>query len=85
MAYEIAYDLSGQMKKIPQWKKRLQYLGCTVLVIGVIVMMLWIGGGDWAVTVSALDGLVADLGQGSGLQEAFAGFCLDILQGVQNG
>ncbi len=85
MAYQIAYDLSGQMKRIPQWKKYLKSFGGVMLVIGVIAVMLWAAGGEWAVTVTALDAMAENLWHGSGLQEAFSEFCLDILQGAQYG
>ena len=82
MAYEIAYDLSGQMRRIPQWKRQLRRFVGAITVIGVIVALIWVAGADWPVTVAALDAMAENLVQGSGLQEAFSGFCLDILQGA---
>lgn len=85
MAYQIAYDLAGQMKRIPQWKMYLKYFGEVMLVIGVIGVILWTAGGDWAVTISALEAMAENLGQGSGLQEAFSRFCMAVLLGAQYG
>lgn len=85
MAYQITYDLSGYMKRISQWKRRLAYFSGMLLVIAVIIALLWTAGGDWSVTVSALEGMAEDLGQGSGLREAFSEFCLDVLRGAECG
>ena len=82
MAYQIVYDLSGQMRRISHRKRRLMASARIVFLIGVIAMILWTAGGDWTVTLTALDTMAENLGQGSSLQQAFSGFCLDILQGA---
>ena len=82
MAYQITYDLSGHMIKIPRWKRRLKVFTGVVFMIAVIAVLFWTARGDWTVAWRALDTMAENLGQGSSLQQAFSGFCLDILQGA---
>lgn len=85
MGYKIVYDLAGNAKEISGWRKPLRYLFSALLVFGVVLLFFWIWGGDFTVTVTALDAMAESLGQGSSLQEAFSGFCIDILIGAECG
>ena len=85
MGYKIVYDLAGNAKEISGWRKPLRYLFSALLVFGVVLLFFWIWGGDFTVTVTALDAMAESLGQGSSLQEAFSEFCLDILIGAECG
>ena len=82
MAYQIVYDLTGKMEKISQCKGILKRFKSIIIVIGVIIALFWTAGGDWKITLTAIDTMAENLGQGCGLQEAFSDFCLDILQGT---
>ncbi len=85
MGYEIRYDLSGKMRKISAGQRRMKYIGGIFLTLAVLTTVIWSLGADWAVTVDAFEEMARDLGQGSGIQQAFSGFCLDILQGASRG
>ena len=85
MNYEIKYELTGKAKRISMRKKWLQYIGCGAIFVVLCMTVIWSAGGDWAVTVNALESMSVNLQQGSGLLDAFSSFCLDVLRGTVSG
>lgn len=85
MDYQIKYELTGEAKRITAGKVWLKYVGFGLLVIGLCAAVLWSAGGDWTVTVGALEGMAKDMEQGSDFREAFSSFCLEVLQGAECG
>lgn len=85
MGYQIKYDASAGSKRITNRKIWLKYGAIGLLTVVMIGAAVWSLGADWAVTVSALEGMAVDLEQGSGLKEAFSAFCLEVLKGAEIG
>lgn len=85
MAYQIQYDISGNMKRRSTRWHWLKYAACALLALATFAGLFRMANDDWAITVSALERMAEDIGHGSGLQEAFSDFCLDILQGAHSG
>ncbi len=81
MAYRIVY---GPKKKTLKTKKKWGILvaGCVLALVLLGRFLGWgefLIPGDAAVTTMALDALIADLGSGAEIQEAFADFCREIM------
>ena len=85
MNYQIKYDCKGDSTRIygtRKWLKRI----CVGLVCGVLILIcVWSFRADWSVTLNAMESMAGAIGQGSGMQDAFGEFCLDILQGADCG
>lgn len=85
MQYEIKYDWTGRSRHITTTKKWAIRVGISLCVIALCVVVIWSMNADWAVTVDALDNMAGALQDGSRIQDAFSGFCLDILKGAKIG
>lgn len=85
MDYQIKYELTGEAKRVTVGKVWMKYVAFGLLAVGLCAAILWSAGADWAVTVGALEGMAEELGQGSGIREAFSSFCLEVLQGAECG
>lgn len=85
MGYQIAYEITGEAKRVDLWKIRLKYFGIITISVLLIISFLWISGADWAVTVSAMEAMAETLSQGEDFAEAFSTFCIDVLQGAECG
>lgn len=85
MGYQIAYEITGEAKRVDLWKIRLKYLGIITISVLLIISFLWISGADWAVTVSAMEAMAETLSQGEDFSDAFSTFCMDVLQGAECG
>ncbi len=85
MNYQIKYEQTGEAKRVTAVKEWIKYAGFALLAVGLCWAIAWSFGGDWAVTVGALEAMAEDLGQGSDLKEAFSAFCLEVLQGAECG
>lgn len=85
MNYQIMYEPSGGVKRIATVQKWQKIVGFGILIVAICAVALWSLGGDWSVTVNALEDMAENLQQGSALQEAFSSFCLDILKGADCG
>ncbi len=85
MSYRIRYDSCGITRYISGKKHKFTlWLFPSCIILSVIVLR-YISGMDFHVTAMALENMAAHLKQGSGVQEAFSQFCLDVLQGAQIG
>ncbi|MBE6958942.1 MAG: hypothetical protein E7447_07325 [Ruminococcaceae bacterium] len=85
MAYQITYDIAGSAKYVTSSRRRYRRIGFILLILGLSAILLWSGGGDWAVTVGAMEEMVEQLSEGTGMKEAFSAFCLEILNGAELG
>ena len=85
MHYQIKYDWTGSSRHISPMKKWLIRIGLSICVTGLCAVILWSMNADWEVTLDALESMADSLQQGSGIQDAFAGFCMDILEGAEIG
>lgn len=85
MNYQIKYELTGEARRVTTVKVWIKYAGFVFLAVVLCLAIVWSFGGDWAVTVGALETMAEDLGQGSDLKEAFSAFCLEVLQGAECG
>ena len=85
MNYQINYGLSGDANRVTTQKIWLKYTALALLTLGLCLAVVWSFGGDWAVTVGALEDMAQELVQGQDLKEAFSSFCIDFLQGAQCG
>ena len=85
MNYQIKYDEIGQSRRISAARAWMRYIAIAVIAAAFCWVILWSTGMDWGVTVDALEQMAIDLGEGEALQEAFSGFCLEILKGAQIG
>lgn len=85
MGYQITYGFHGEAKRVRIWPIWLRYVGILTLCALFVVTILWISGADLAVTVSAMEDMVETLRQGEAFSNAFATFCLDVLQGAECG
>ena len=85
MNYQINYGLSGDANRVTTQKIWQKYTALAFLTLGLCLAVVWSFGGDWAVTVGALEDMAQELVQGQDLKEAFSSFCIDILQGAQCG
>ena len=83
--YQIMYEPSGGAKRLVTAQKWLKIVGFGILIMVICAVALWSLGGDWTVTVNALENMAESLQQGNALQEAFSSFCLDILKGANCG
>ena len=85
MSYRIRYDSCGITRYLSRKKRRFNpwiYFCCIILAV---LALRYISGMDFHVTAMALENMAVHLKQGSGVQEAFSQFCLDVLQGAQIG
>lgn len=88
MGYRICY---GKEAESSLWPMTLGWFLVFLLLVGVF----WPQGrqtlrdillpGDWAVTASALEGLVQDIRAGEELEQAVEGFCRLVLEDVLHG
>lgn len=85
MNYQIKYELTGEAKRVTAIKPWGKYTCLALLVVALCLAIVWSFGGDWAITVGALESMVEDLVQGSDLKEAFSAFCLEVLRGAECG
>lgn len=85
MNYQIKYELTGEANRETAAKVWLKYAALALLAVVLCLAIVWSFGGDWAVTVGALETMAEDLGQGSDFKAAFSAFCLEILQGAECG
>lgn len=85
MSYQIRYDSQGKVKRMTVRKYNFRYIPVACITVAMLVLMLCLSGGDWKVTVDAMDAMAENLTNGDSLREAFAGFCFDVLQGAELG
>ena len=85
MGYRIIYGTSGDVQRVRLWRKWLKYAGILALCAILIITMIWISGADHTVTVNAMEDMAEMLRQGEAFPDAFAAFCMDILQGADCG
>lgn len=85
MNYQIKYELTGEAKRVTAVKVWMKYVGLALLAMGLCLAVAWSFGGDWAVTIGALEMMAEDLGQGSDLKAVFSEFCIKILEGAECG
>ncbi len=85
MNYQIKYELTGEAKRVTAVRLWMKYACLALLAVGLCWAIIWSFGGDWAVTVGALETMAEDLGQESDLKAAFSQFCIEILQGAECG
>ena len=85
MGYQILYGTTGDAKRIGLWRKGLKHAGFFAIAVLILISAYWIFGGDWAVTVNAMEEMAATISQGEDIADAFSSFCLDILQGAECG
>lgn len=83
MAYKIEYGIKGTAKYVSSARRHSGRISKCLLILGLIAVLIWSVGGDWAVTVGAFEEMAGQLQQGSDITEAFSAFCLEILQGAQ--
>ena len=79
MSYEIIYDISGKMKRLPRWKKHAKLLAIALVVVVVLAAFAMPFHTTWQSTWNALDVFANNLEQGSGIADAFSEFCFEIL------
>lgn len=94
MAYRIEYDSRGGKYEIKKDKpSRLPVLAAAAFLLFLLfTFQFWDAGaevirdllipGDREVTVRAWDHMTDDLRSGAGLQDAFAAFCAEVLDGA---
>lgn len=85
MHYQIKYDCTGDSKHITATRKWMIRIVLSLVVLLLCSVVLWSFGGDWAVTVDALESMAGAVQAGADLKEAFSSFCLDILYGAELG
>ena len=85
MGYRIIYRVSGDVEHVRLWSKWLKYVGILALSVMFIITMVWISGSDRTITVNAMEDMADMLQQGEPFTDAFAAFCINILQGAQCG
>ena len=85
MGYQILYGSTGDAKRMGLWRKRLKYAGIFAIAVLILITAFWISGGNWAVTVSAMEEMAATISRGEDFADAFSSFCLDILQAAEAG
>lgn len=82
MRYEIKYEWMGKARHISSGRLWLKYMGFLCMGLCACAFLLWTVGGDWSVTVNALEGMAADLQNGINVNEAFSSFCIEVLEGA---
>lgn len=82
MAYRIEYEHAGTAKRNCGRGIIFKYALWSLGTVAIVTAILWSLGGDWTVTVGALESMAKSLGKGSAWKEAFSDFCLEILQGA---
>ena len=85
MGYQILYGSTGDAKRIGLWRKCLKHVRIFIIAVLILISAYWIFGGDWTVTVNAMEEMAATISQGEDVADAFSSFCLDILQGAEHG
>lgn len=85
MKYRIIYTPAGEMRFQPNHRRLIKRLCRVALMMVVVGVLFWTSVTDWSATVDALEVMVQQLGQGSGIGEAVDAFCLDLLQGAPLG
>ena len=83
MSYEIVYEISGSMKRLPRWKKTTKWITAVFAAFVLLAAFLMPLHTQWRSTWNALDGFANNLGQGSGIADAFSEFCIDILNDAE--
>lgn len=82
MGYEIIYGWAGTSKHISRRKCWIMTVRTAMLVLGACGLLLWTIGGDWSVTVHALEEMANQLHNGSDVKDAFSTFCIEVLDGA---
>ena len=85
MGYQITYGFTGGAKRVQIWPFWVKFVGILALCAILIITMIWISGADHTVTVNAMEDMAEMLRQGEAFPDAFAAFCMDILQGADCG
>ena len=85
LGYRIQYDNYGAARYRSRKVRRVNPWICLCGIILAVLALRYISGMDFKVTATALEDMAVNLQQGSGVQEAFSRFCLDVLQGAQIG
>ena len=88
MAYQMQYGDNQIKYSIPRTRKKIKIKTLCILVVVVIVIgLLFIPEarqlfipGDAAVTKAAANEMITRIRDGEGVREAFAQFCLDVIQ-----
>ena len=82
MAYQIEYGANGARTIYTKSRIPIRKIGITMAILVLGAIILWSSGCDWSVTAAALETMAEEVGQGSGIADAFSTFCIEILQGA---
>ena len=80
MGYEIKYEWMGKARRLTPLNKWVKVFRTIILAVCVFACMLWIIGGDWELTLRALEAMAEDLRQGIDVKNAFSEFCIEVLE-----
>lgn len=81
MNYQISYDCRGRSKQVKMKGKLLKYTLFLTASFAIILLLGLSIGVDLKNLLQSAETMAKQLQQGSAVQDVFAGFCLDILQG----